>query len=110
MLIKSASIPTVAGFVQGIIDTMTNFRGAVTLLKETPSDERIAEIASEVAERDFPDTEFTFAVHETLPELDLHETLAAHYRSLKSRFPGSVYLVVYPATEKKTPKNGTIPR
>jgi len=87
-----------------------DFRGVVTLLKTIPSDERVAEIAAEVAEKSFPDTEFTFALHETLPDIGLHEHLDTHFRNLKIGFPGSVYLVVHPATEKKAPKHGTIPR
>lgn len=88
---------------------MTDFHGSVTLLRERPSDERIAEIAAFVAETDLPEVDdYAYEVSENLPALS--ENVVEHFTGLHRSHPGSVFLLVYPANGKKTPTNGTIPR
>lgn len=85
----------------------TTFYGATVLLAFRPDDERLAEIAAEIAGDYLPEIEsYDYRITDTVPE-GVPVLEASALLSMKQVRPGSLFLLVYPASER--PTNGRIP-
>lgn len=89
--------------------TQSTYYGATLLLKTTPDQERIQEIAASMAAVHFPEREYSFRLSRSVPEglpVDVSDQLSAGIRDLPE---DAVFLLVSPVVKEPT-RNVKIPR